>query len=172
MKVLILAAEAAPLAKVGGLADVIGELPRALSAEGLDIRVAIPLHSTIDRAALDLVPLPAFNVARRGGEVKAEVFDLHLAGIHFWLIDGVPVRSAPGIYGEPAQDAAKFVFCSLAALQACEATGWFPDLIHAHDWHAAPAVSRLKQLKDNGKPMEGCSLAADNPQSAIPGGRK
>jgi starch synthase len=159
MRVLFLAAEATPLAKVGGLADVIGELPRALSSEGLEVRVAIPLHSTISRAALDLVPLPAFTVARRGGAVKAEVFELQHAGIHFWLIDGDPVRSAPGIYGVPALDASKFVFCSLAALQACEATGWLPDLIHAHDWHAAPAVSRLKQLRaDDGPWKEVASL--------------
>ncbi len=147
MRALLLAAEATPLAKVGGLADVMGELPRALASEGVEVRVAIPLHSTIDRAGLDLSPLPAFDVAHRGGPVRAEVFELLHAGIQFWLIDGEPVRSAPGVYGEPTLDAAKFVFFSLAALQACETTGWIPDLLHAHDWHAAPAVSRLKQLR-------------------------
>ncbi len=150
MKVLFIAAEATPLAKVGGLADVAGELPRALIREGVEPRVVLPLHSTIKRSDYQLEPLPHFPVPHREGSVTAELFELEYEGVHYWLVDGDPVRSAPGVYSDPARDADKYVFTSLAALIACEAYEWNPALLHAHDWHAAPAVSKLRQLREEG----------------------
>ena len=49
MDVLFAAVEMSPLAKVGGLGDVAGSLPRALRERGANVRVAMPMHSVIDR---------------------------------------------------------------------------------------------------------------------------
>ena len=54
MKILFVAAEAAPFVKVGGLGDVIGSLPKALQDENVEARVVLPLYSSIDRYKYDL----------------------------------------------------------------------------------------------------------------------
>lgn len=150
MKVLFLAAEAAPLAKVGGLADVAGELPRALGRLGCEVRVVMPFHASIDRASYPIEPRCELDVPRSGGGLRAELYALDLEGVHFWLIDGPPVRQVPGVYGNSEQDGAKFVFCDRAALLACEQLSWQPDLLHANDWHAAAAVNFLRAWRQDG----------------------
>jgi starch synthase len=148
LKVLFLAAEATPLVKVGGLADVAGELPRELARNGLDVRTVVPLHSTIDRSLYSLDEMCSFPVARAGSDPEAVVYSVELEGNHFWLIDGEPVRAVDGVYGQPEQDGEKYAFWSKAALTACKACGWQPDVLHAHDWHAAAAVNLLEQWRE------------------------
>jgi starch synthase len=143
LKILFLAAEATPLVKVGGLADVAGELPRELAHSGLDVRTAVPLHSTIDRSKYPLDELCRFPVARAGSNPEAIVYSLKLEDNQFWLLDGEPVRAVDGVYGQPDQDGEKYAFWSKAALKACEACDWQPDILHANDWHAAAAVNLL-----------------------------
>lgn len=149
MKVLYLAAEATPLVKVGGLADVAGELPRALVRLGLDIRVAMPLHAGIDRSAYGLEEQSRFPVERGNGSVEATVSALDIGGVSFWLLDGDPIRAVPGVYGQPEQDGEKYVFSAKAALLACQACGWQPDIIHANDWHAAAAINFIRSWRDD-----------------------
>jgi len=148
MKVLQLAAEATPLAKVGGLADVVGELPRALYQLDVDTRVMIPMHPTIDRKALAITPTVSFSVPRGTGSVQAEVYETTLGGVSYYMIDGAPVRAGVGVYNEPAIDAEKYVFFSIAAMHAAAAIDWKPDLLHAHDWHAAPGLLWLNSVRD------------------------
>jgi starch synthase len=147
LKVLFLAAEAAPLAKVGGLADVAWELPRALYQLGIDVRVCLPLHSTIDRTQFDLKELLCVQVTHRYGVQEATVYEARSRDSAVWLIDGEPVQSAPGVYGEMVLDAPKFTFANLAALHVCERLNWIPDILHAHDWHAAAAVMQLSRIR-------------------------
>ena len=59
MDVLFVTVEMSPLAKVGGLGDVAGSLPRALRERGENVRVALPMHSAIDRVLLS--PRPVLN---------------------------------------------------------------------------------------------------------------
>jgi starch synthase len=147
MKILFLAAEATPLVKVGGLADVAGELPQALYQLGIDVRVCLPLHSTIDRTQFDLQRLLHVQVAHLHGVQEATVYEASSRDSTVWLIDGKPVQSAPGVYSETVVDAPKFTFTNLAALHVCERLNWIPDILHAHDWHAAAAVMQLNQLR-------------------------
>jgi len=144
MRVLFLAAEAAPLVKVGGLGDVAGELPRALSRLGIDIRVAIPFYAHLAERVAGKPPQAIVDVPRPSGPLPAKVFDLEVEGGRYWLVGGDPVKRAPGVYGEVSADAAKFTFFALGALQACRATGWTPDIVHAHDWHTGTALAWLR----------------------------
>jgi starch synthase len=68
--------------------------------------------------------------------------------VRTWLIAGEPVDRAPAVYGDAALDASKFTFFVLGALQACRATGWHPDVVHAHDWHTAPALAWMRSVSD------------------------
>jgi starch synthase len=146
MKVLFLAAEATPLVKVGGLADVAGELPPALRALDIDIRLALPAHGAIERSGFEPVA-QGFQVPGLEQEGKAELLRLPDGRVETWLLDGRPIRAYPPVYGDPAAEGRKYVFGALAALQACELMGWYPDVVHANDWHTAAALAGLKLLR-------------------------
>jgi len=144
MKVLFLAAEATPLIKIGGLADVAGELPRALVRVGVEVQLAIPRYPALAAQVAGRRPDAQVEVHRRAGPQTAQVHAVEVDGARVWLVGGEPLDSVPGVYGDPAQDAAKFTFFALGALQACRAMGWEPDVVHAHDWHAAPAMAWMR----------------------------
>ncbi len=141
MKILFLAAEAAPLSKVGGLGDVAGALPNALAALGHEVRVVIPFAGVVDRQRFKPRPLTQVTVPRVGGDQVARVSEVRLEGVTFNLIAGPPIPRAPRVYGTGiAEDGPKFIFFSLAAIGLCRALEWAPDVLHANDSHTGPAV--------------------------------
>ena len=141
MRVLMLAAEAAPLAKVGGLADVVGSLPRALAALGHEVRVVIPGYGSIDWPRWKPERAAKFPVYTVAGEQAAEVWKTRADGVDFYLVTGPPIPPDRWIYGRSIdEDGPKFVFFSLAGLWSAEALEWKPDVVHAHDSHTGAAV--------------------------------
>ena len=146
LRVLFLTAEAAPFAKTGGLADVAGSLPKALAALGHDVRVVMPAYASIERALQEgrrgLRAIgPTMRVPILGG-IAAGAMEAMLPGstvpVHF--IAERTLFDRPDLYGY-ADDAYRFAFFSRAALHfAVEVRQWRPDIVHAHDWHAAPAI--------------------------------
>ena len=146
MKVLFLSSEVAPFAKTGGLADVAGSLPKALAGLGHDVRVMMPAYGSIERALQDgLWGLraigPTLRVPILGG-VPAGVLESTLPGssVRVQFVAERNLFDRPNLYGY-ADDPYRFAFFSRAALQwAVEVQGWRPDVVHTHDWHAAPAV--------------------------------
>ncbi len=141
MRILVLAAEAAPLAKVGGLADVVGSLPKALQALGHEVRVAIPGYGAIDWNRYKPVQRSRFPVYTTWGAPEAESWETEVDGVPFLLVTGEPIPRERWIYGRSIEeDGPKFVFFSLAALFAAEALDWKPDVVHAHDSHTGAAV--------------------------------
>jgi starch synthase len=149
-RILILASEAAPFAKTGGLADVVGSLPKALAARGHDVRVVMPAHAEIARAARsgrwNLRPSPLrLRVPIGGGMIDAGVLEATLPGstAPIFFIAERNLFERPQIYGYD-DDPYRFAFFSRAALDlVVAAQGWRPDIVHAHDWHAAPAIAWL-----------------------------
>jgi starch synthase len=137
----MLAAEAAPLAKVGGLADVVGSLPKALQALGHEVRVAIPGYGAIDWNRYNPVRRSKFPVYTTWGAPEAEIWEGPVDGVPFLLVTGSPIAKERWIYGRSIEeDGPKFVFFSLAAIFAAEALDWKPDVVHAHDSHTGAAV--------------------------------
>jgi starch synthase len=152
---LFLAAEngAIPGAKVGGLADVIRDVPKVLSTRGIDVDVVIPSYGFLHRQA------PADRVADltlgfSGREHSAAMLRLRVAGsaprVRHFLIDHPWFGPADGGHGPPsiysidppqrpfATDATKFtLFCTAAAAAVRENVLETPDRIHLHDWHMA-----------------------------------
>jgi len=137
----MLAAEAAPLAKVGGLADVAGSLPRALAALGHEVRVVLPGYGSIDWPRWNPVRVATFPVYTLTGQQKADIWTARAEGVDFYLVTGPPIPQDRWIYGRSIEeDGPKFVFFSLAGLWSAEALEWKPDVVHAHDSHTGAAV--------------------------------
>src|SRR5574341_264491 len=122
LKILCLSAEVDPFAKKGGLADVAGSLPKALRALGHDVRVVMPAYQNVEESV---------RTGRNG---------LTAAPIYF--IAEWNLFNRPEVYGY-WDDPYRFAFFSRAALDLTLALDWRPDVVHAHDWHAAPAVTWL-----------------------------
>jgi starch synthase len=147
LKILFISAEVAPFAQTGGLADVAGSLPKALAALGHDVRIVMPAYGLIEHATADrrwdIAPHPlTLQVPVDGRLVPAGVLHAELPGsdvpVYFVAERGLFGRD--GIYGY-GDDPYRFGFFGRAALDlAVAALGWRPDIVHAHDWHAAAAV--------------------------------
>ncbi len=122
----MVAAEAFPLLKVGGLADVVGALPKALKPLGVEATVLIPWVPWVEAQAVGEV---GFSFA--GKEERAALGERVEGGVRFWLL-GLPDFKRERLYGYP-DDVRRFVRFALAARGL--APGF--DLLHLHDWPAA-----------------------------------
>jgi starch synthase len=140
MKVLFIAAEAAPFVKVGGLADVAGALPAALRRMGHEVLLFLPRYGTVDPARWQLSRI-LDNFATPMDWRR----DIHCQllttpdGLTCFVENDYFFGSRFSVYGHN-DDAERFVLFCRAALEACRVAGWKPDIIHAHDWHTAAAV--------------------------------
>jgi starch synthase len=151
LKILFLSAEVAPFAKAGGLADVCGSLPKALAALGHEVRVVMPAFSPVETAlhtgTLGVrVHSLTLQVPMGTGIVPAGVLEATLPESSvqvYFVAERQRFGERPFFYGYK-DDPFRFAFFSRAALDlGIAAFGWRPDLVHAHDWHTAPAVTWL-----------------------------
>jgi len=141
VKIAIVAAEAAPYAKAGGLADVIGALPGALKAAGEEPSLIVPGYASI-LDSVEAAPVLRDIPMRLGAGVERfsvlRAGDTH--GVPMYLIDHPGFFGRRGIYGEQGKDypdnIRRFVFFGRAAAVAA-AEIVVPDVVHAHDWHSA-----------------------------------
>jgi starch synthase len=147
LKILLLSSEVAPFTKTGGLADVAGSLPKALALLGHDVRVAQPAYGPIEGLAGDgrsgiRTSGTTLAVPVRDQLLPAGVFESTLPGsnVPISFIAERNIFARPEVYGYH-DDPFRFAFFCRAALDyEIAARGWRPDVVHAHDWHAAPAV--------------------------------
>lgn len=149
LKILFLSAEVAPFAKRGGLGDVAGSLPKALHELGHEVRVVMPAYHDIEdglqSGSLELEALGGgLWVPARSGTLPAGVFQGRLpdSEVPIYFIAERNLFDRAEIYGY-WDDPYRFAFYSRAALELTLALDWRPDIVHAHDWHAAPAVTWL-----------------------------
>lgn len=145
LKILFLSAEVDPFAKTGGLGDIGGSLPKALAAMGHDVRVVMPAYRIIEQGYPGVEPVPGqLNVPIGGGTVPCGTFAGTLPGsmVPITFIAEWQLFNREKIYGY-WDDVYRFVFFSRAALELTVAWDWKPDIVHAHDWHTAPAITWL-----------------------------
>jgi starch synthase len=147
LKILFVSAEVAPFAKVGGLADVAGSLPKALRALGHDVRVVMPAYRKIEeqgRAGQLRFREGGMIVPTGAGGIPAGIFEGVLPGsdVPIYFVAQNQLFDRPNVYGYN-DDAYRFAFFSRAAFEVANMLGWRPDVLHAHDWHSAPSVTWL-----------------------------
>lgn len=151
LKVLHIAPECSPLAKKGGLGDVVGTLPKALRKQSIDARVLMPAWPGVKEKAeemgkLNRVPLGEISVALNWRAYTASVLEAEVNGLHIYLLDQPELFSDPCIYPEKldAETVLPFMFLSFAPFELLRLTGWKPQFLHAHDWTVAPMSAALK----------------------------
>jgi starch synthase len=143
MKIAIVAAEMGPYAKAGGLADVLGALPQAFKRAGAEPCVIMPAHRTLLENLTTGEASPPREIDF-GGELESyRVIRAEApGGVPLYLIDQPGYFDRPQIYGEKGVDypdnARRFLFFGRAA--ALVAAELAPDVLHTHDWHAAPTA--------------------------------
>ena len=154
LRILFAIAEADPWVKVGGLGDVAGALPGVMREFAMqsnppfdmDLRLIIPFHPILRSRIPEAQKIAEFSIPHQPEPVQAEVWYFESGAASVYLVDGAPISANPNVYtADPALDAEKFVFFSSACLEFCRAAGWQPDILHANDWHTAPAVVDLKR---------------------------
>ena len=137
MKVLFAASEAYPFAMSGGLADVAGALPKALRKRFIGCRVVMPLYACVSqelREKMTFVCSITVPVAWR--RQYCGVFEAHMDGVIYYLIDNQYYFNRDGLYGH-YDDAERYAFFSRAVLEILPHIGFTPDVIHCNDWQTA-----------------------------------
>lgn len=145
LRVLLVAAEAVPFAKVGGLAEYVGGLAKALRKLGVDVRLMIPRYG--DRRHVDLprlrrlgssISVPVGSRTEPAHLLRTDVGDVPVYLIYNEQYFGNRDR----VYGFN-DDPQRFVFFSRAVIAALPALDFAPNVVHANDWHTAPVVAWL-----------------------------
>ncbi len=152
MKVLHAAAEVFPLVKTGGLADVVGALPQALARAGADVRLVLPGLPAIVDAVLHQKTIVELGPLFGAGRVAVRLGTMPYSHVSAYVIDapylyrrgGGPYQASDG--SEWADNLQRFAL--LGWMAAHLASGeidpdWTPQLLHAHDWHAALACAYM-----------------------------
>src|SRR5437773_7784041 len=148
MRVVMAASEMVPFAKTGGLADVVGALPRALQRHGIEVSVIMPAYRCITAGRFPLRRTEwTLQVPVSKQTVPAGVLESHANGVPVYLIEAEQYFDRTGLYGTPDGDyldnAERFAFFGRAipALLMCMGA---PDVLHCHDWQSALAPVFLR----------------------------
>ncbi len=153
MKILMVTAEAVPFAKTGGLADMVSALAIQLTKMGHDVRIVLPRYYKIDRKKLNQLSGPMAIAAGRE-ETWSAVYTTKMPGcedLPVYFIDHEACFGRDGIYGVPAEtdfhdNPYRFAVLAHGAFQLCRKLGWYPDIVHAHDWSGCLAPVLLKHV--------------------------
>lgn len=155
MKILMIASEVTPLAKTGGLADVIGSLPKELKRLGHDIRIIIPFYSEVEKGGFSI------RKGRKSVEIvtgstmdKGLLRQTSIGDIPVYLLEHKGYFNREFLYGTPEGDypdnGKRFAFFCRAVIEILKKLDFRPDVLHCHDWQTAlvPILLRYRFEKD------------------------
>lgn len=118
----------------GGLADVAGALPKALRRRLIGCRVVLPLYGCISEELREKMTfITAITVPVAWRRQYCGIFEAHIDGVIYYLIDNQYYFKRDGLYGH-YDDAERFAFFSRAVLEMIPHIGFKPDIIHCNDW--------------------------------------
>ena len=150
LKILLVATEAVPFVKEGGVADVIGSLPRELAALGHEVRIFLPRYGSIDghRLGLDYSGVTQY-VYMAGDNRKVSIMRAMLPDspvVAYFLENyeffGRHQRLYLGL--DQLEEQQRFLLFCRGLLDVLPALGFYPDIIHLNDWQTAPCAAYLR----------------------------
>lgn len=151
LKILLIASEMFPFAKVGGLGDVVASLSAALKTRGHEVRVVLPRYRMIDLAAVGAkICCEPMGVWMGNVQEWCSVYQsVSPARVPVYFIEHKAYFDREGLYHDDAMrdygdNPRRFGFLCRAALQACKDLSFIPDVVHVNDWQTALATAYLK----------------------------
>ncbi len=163
MHVVFAASEGVPFAKTGGLADVAGALPCALSRQGQRISLFLPAYRRAWSAGPDLIDMGVLLQIPVGARVvEGRVYESRLPGsdVAVYLIDQPGYFDRDGLYGNGVTDyvdnCERFVFFDRAVLETIRALRLEPDIIHCNDWQTGLISVYRRTLYRNMPELAAC----------------
>src|SRR5207253_836533 len=167
MNIAFVASEGVPFSKTGGLADVVGALPRALATLGHKVTVYLPRYRqtklTEATTVVRSVTVP-FDDQYRFASVMSGGSQ---GGVRFYFVEYPPYFDREALYGTPAGDypdnAERFALFSRTVLEASKVIG-VPQVFHCHDWQSAlvPVMLRTLYGEDPAFHDVGCTFTIHN----------
>ena len=134
-KIMFAASECVPFIKTGGLADVVGSLPKSFDKRYFDVRVILPKYACMKSDYKEkLVYKTHFYMDFPGGDQYVGIFEMEHEGVIYYFIDNEYFFSGDKPYGDILWDIKKFIYFSKAVLSSLPIIDFRPDLIHCHDW--------------------------------------
>ena len=155
LTVCLLASEATPLSKTGGLADVSAALTKYLHTAGHDVRLFTPLYKSIDRAKFGAQPLQTLQHFQvEVGPEHRYSFSAHSAHLPgsaapVYLLECPALYERATLYTTEPDEHLRFLAFTRAAFIICQRLHWSPRIMHCNDWHTAFAPLFLKALYEN-----------------------
>ena len=146
-KIMFVASEAAPFIATGGLAEVIGSLSKALAKnDKYDVRVIIPLYQDIKKEyRKDFRFIGNIFVPLSWRNQYCGIFEYEADNVKYYFVDNEYYFKRPGCYGY-YDDGERFAFFSRSVMEILSFLGFYPDILHCHDWQAALAAIYLKTI--------------------------
>ena len=134
-KILFVSSEAVPYIKTGGLADVVGSLPKYFDRNEYDVRVMLPKYACMDAAFLpNLRFVCHFYVNLNWRKQYVGILESEYRGIHYYFVDNEFYFAGSSPDNNIYEDVEKFAYLSKAVLASLPYIDYAPDVIHCHDW--------------------------------------
>lgn len=146
-KILFAASEGVPFIKTGGLADVVGSLPKCIDKKYFDVRVIMPKYSCMkEEIKSKFKYLTHFYMDFNWKNEYVGVLTAEEDGITYYFIDSEFYFSGSKPYGDDALfEIEKYAYFSKAVLSALPLINFQPDIIHCHDWQTGLVPVYLKE---------------------------
>lgn len=146
-KILFVASEGVPFIKTGGLADVVGSLPKYIDKEYFDVRVFLPKYACMKQEMKDkMTYVTHFYMDFNWQNVYVGIFEAIVDGVHYYFIDNEFYWNGPKVYNDdPRYEIERYTYFSKAVLSALPVIDFRPDLIHCHDWQTGIIPVYLKE---------------------------
>lgn len=137
--ILFVASECVPFIKTGGLADVVGTLPKKFDRSEYDCRVIIPNYRCIPdefRNSFKYIHHFYMDMGQRFSSVHVGIMEYELDGVKFYFVDNLFYFGGDRPYSDTRFDIEKFIYFSKAVMAILPVINFRPDVIHCHDWQA------------------------------------